>query len=514
MSWNYTDSRQRIQQHLDSMGEIEVKKLVRAADLDELLTETRCREIYGSHVYIQVSNFTHLATQEPDTPDSYKQLIQMLHIYQREVSRIIESANLFDGFRVHFQGPKVHALFYRPIDDGEKLATKAILLQLVLKDFVKSVFNPAFADSDDFTIAGGADQGDVIGTRNGSNGDRELLFLGAPANHSAKIISSAGRLRLTESVYAAAPLDLQAVCCEVGEGLYQIGRVSQSDLDDLLGKYGVGWDRIASSRRVEGDKRQFPLSVINYSSADVKINLDDLSIRNNKRVLAASVFGDITGFTAYIDSANTDRKKGEALRVFHAIRREMARVVKVDFDGLRIQFQGDRVQGLFHLPKGDEEAIAKIATDVAVGLQSSMEKSIKDCLPEAGELRLAAGVDVGTTLVSKLGTRGHRDRICIGEAVEAAAGCEERCDGGQIGITSPIYNALREELRNHFSWDASARCYVAADLTADKVERTAAARRLDAGAPLYVQSGGAGVTVSNRQSPGARPVTPARSYAE
>jgi len=29
--------------------------------------------------------------------------------------------------------------------------------------------------------------------------------------------------------------------------------------------------------------------------------MDSLGIRNNKRVLAASVFGDVSGFTAYID---------------------------------------------------------------------------------------------------------------------------------------------------------------------------------------------------------------------
>jgi hypothetical protein len=29
----------------------------------------------------------------------------------------------------------------------------------------------------------------------------------------------------------------------------------------------------------------------------------------------------------------------------------MAAVVKQDFGGVRVQFQGDRVQALFHLPK-------------------------------------------------------------------------------------------------------------------------------------------------------------------
>src|SRR5262245_14644849 len=116
MAWDYDRSMDRIKAHLDSMDEIEVSKLVREADLDNLLTETCCREIYGVHVYVDVSNFSELASCDPEESDDYKRLIQAVHIYQREVSRIVEDAGIFDGFRVHFQGPKLHALFYRPID--------------------------------------------------------------------------------------------------------------------------------------------------------------------------------------------------------------------------------------------------------------------------------------------------------------------------------------------------------------------------------------------------------------
>src|SRR6266852_803527 len=137
MSWDKKRSLDRIHEHLDGMGEIEVKKLTREADLEQLLSETTCREIYGAHVYIQVSNFARLASDGLYAQDDYKRLIQGVHIYQREVTRIVEGLG---GTFVHFQGPKLHALFYRPIEDGEQLAVRAVLLQLVLKDFVKTIF--------------------------------------------------------------------------------------------------------------------------------------------------------------------------------------------------------------------------------------------------------------------------------------------------------------------------------------------------------------------------------------
>jgi class 3 adenylate cyclase len=491
MSWDYERSLERVRHHLDNMGGIEIEKLEREADLEKLLSETCCREIYGAHVYVEVSNFARLASDGTYAEDDYKRLIRGIHIYQREISRIVEKEDMFDGLRVHFQGPKLHALFYRPIDDGEELASRAVLLQLVLKDFVASVFNPAFPNYDAFSIAGGADLGDVIGTRNGSRGDRELLFLG-PA---AKILSSSGHLRLTGNVYDALPDDLKELCAEVSDDLYRIKPVSQDDLDELLEARNIGWNREESAKRIEEDKKKFPLKDISYGSASALINLDSLSIHNHKRVLATSLFADVSGFTAYVDAAESEEEQRETLRVFHAIRKELATVVKSDYEGLRVQYQGDRVQALFHLPEDAEEEIVAETVEAAVGLQSSMEHTINECLPEAKELELAVGVDVGTTLVSKLGTRGHRDRICIGVPVEKAAGCEERCEGKQIGITSRAYKVLPEHLSEHFSYSDDARCYVAEGLTMRELDLAKRAADYRSGKAATIATGAAGALI-------------------
>lgn len=516
MSWNYDRSVSRIQKHLDGMGEIEVRKLKREADLEELLSETQCREIFGAHVYVQVSNFARLASEATDDTQQIKRLIQAVHVYQREVSRIVEWADLFDGTRVHFQGAKLHALFYRPIDDDRELAIRAVLAQLVLRDFVGSVFNEAFSNLADFRVASGCDLGDVIGTQNGVRGDRELLFVGAPANYAAKIIGPSGSLRLTAEVYDALPNDLQELAIEVDGSdstLYRIGAVEQTELDDLCAEYGVAWDREESRDRVDEDRRKYPLKDISFGDADVLIDIDSLSITHNKRVAAASIFADVTGFTRYVDAAETDEEKEEALRVFHALRKEFAQVLTQDFNGVRVQFQGDRIQAFFHLPKADEKAIARKVVDAAVGVQSSMEMSLKECIPEAEALSVAIGIDLGSHLVSKLGSRGARDRICLGEAVEAAAAIEERLSGKQIGVSSTVYNQLPEAYKELFSWSKTGQCYVATDLTADKVERATEAAHYAKAAPVFLSGAGNGIRVSDHRVENARPVVPASSYA-
>src|SRR5437588_7513236 len=104
MSWDKKRSHDRIQKHLDGMEEIEVAKLTREADLEQLLSETTCRNIYGAHVYVQVSNFARLASDDLDADDDYKLLIKGVHIYERAVTRIVEGLG---GMLVHFQGSKL-----------------------------------------------------------------------------------------------------------------------------------------------------------------------------------------------------------------------------------------------------------------------------------------------------------------------------------------------------------------------------------------------------------------------
>ncbi len=512
MSWDYVKSVGRIRHHLDyldQVGPLSVSKLRREMDLENL-SETNCREIYGAHVYISVSNFSALVSSSTYASDDHKRLIRAVHLYQREVSRIVE--DIFDGVRVHFQGAKLHALFYRPIDNGTMIAVRAMLLPLVIKEFLRDVFNRMFP-YDDFTIAAGIDIGTVIGTRNGARGDRELLFLGPAANHAAKILSSHGSVRLTERLYEVLPKDAQAVCWQDTEGYYRV-QATLKEVTTLLKDNSIDWSSPQSRSRVEADLAALPLHAITVSGARERIDKDCLSVYDNKAVVGASVYADVSGFTKYIDSMATNEGKITALRVFHAIRHEMSQVAKCDFDGVRIQYQGDRVQVLFHLPEGKDEAIAETAVHAAASFQSSMELSLKECLPDiVDRLHLAVGVDIGKTLVSKLGIRGQRDVICIGTPVEEAAYCEEATAGKEIGVTEQVYQLLSEDLAKLFIYDFQKKCYVAMGLTAVQLGWMERAKDYQNETPAYIRSGASGVTITNvRQGINERIVQPQRPW--
>jgi class 3 adenylate cyclase len=511
MSWNYQTSFERIQKYLGDLGEIQIEKLVRDADLYALLTPTNCRQIYGAHVYVDVPNFALVASQAEG--EDYRRVIQAIHLYHREVARIVEDPEIFDGVRIHFQGPKLHALFFRPIDSSQELATKAVLLQIVLRHFVTNVFNPAFPLLPNLTIAGGADLGNAIGTKNGMEGDRELLFLGAPANYAAKIVGAPGQINLTSQIFSALPRKLRDLCSPLQEGLYQIGATSSRTIAELLEEFGIGWDSNDSVERLEDDKSLFPLKTIDYSEADSPIDLDSLGITNNKRVRAASLFADVSGFTKYIDAAQTKEDRKRALRVFHVIRKEMAEVVKHDFSGLRIQYQGDRVQALFNLPKNDDAAFLRKTVETAAGLQSSMEYTLKQCLPETGPFGLAIGIDLDVTLISKIGTRGQRDRICIGTGVENAARGQEKSNGGEVSLTPRAFQLLDATFQPQFILDKTRNLYAATKFYSDRFERAAKAAAYGASGPVTVRTASKTVTVNHGGDPGGRQVLPSKTYA-
>src|SRR5258708_3544276 len=127
MSWNDQQSSTRIQQHLRDMRSINVSELTREIDLEQVVSEKQCKRIFGVHVYATLAGVAHLASSVPNG-EEYKDLVIALHLYQREVFHIVEQ--IFGGYFVHFQGPKLHALLYQPFRDAQALAVRAVLLQL------------------------------------------------------------------------------------------------------------------------------------------------------------------------------------------------------------------------------------------------------------------------------------------------------------------------------------------------------------------------------------------------
>ncbi len=208
---------------------------------------------------------------------------------------------------------------------------------------------------------------------------------------------------------------------------------------------------------------------------------------------AVSVFADISGFTAYVKSKTDDKGKKAALRAFHAIRRESSVICKTDFEGVRIQYQGDRIQAIFHLPNGDEPAMALEALRAAAAMQSALEGPLRDALGDLDDIHYAIGVEIGTTLVTKLGAYGDRDRICLGTSVESAQHLEDMvAKGNEIALSTTVHSLLPEDVRKLFT--ARNGAYVAQDLKLGKLEK--ALKATESYASVNIISGATGSSIA------------------
>jgi len=462
MSWSAQQSSGRIQKHLQSMQPIDISDLTKEMNLEAVVSEVQCKRICGAHIYASMPRFTQLAFSYSDDASS-RELMVAVHLYQQEVFRIVEQ--VFQGYQVHFQGPKLHAVLYQPFHDEQKIAACAVLLQLALEDFVQTVFRPLFPRLKIRGLTSGADFGKTIATSNGLKNDREMLFIGSAANYAAKILADDEQnARITYNLYQLLPQALKKLCTPIvskisSTQVYQVQRPERAAFLQLLRDYKISWDIEESKRQLHVKKDQFSRQSILIREECSFKDIANLSIKNSRRIMAASLFADVSGFTHYIEQAEKNLKKQKkALRIFHVIREEMAQIVRQDFQGIRVQFQGDRVQALF---AGDEHTIAHKAVQAAIGLQSSMEAVIPSLLPQASELHLAIGIDLGTTLISRLGVRKYRDPIYLGLAVEHATQFEEGCNGKQITISRRVRKALSPALQSHFQLNQKLHCYTA-----------------------------------------------------
>ncbi|MFC4858003.1 hypothetical protein [Actinophytocola glycyrrhizae] len=462
MTWTFELAQERAEDRYMQTADLRIEDVTRKIDFDNI-SRTRPRRVTGTHLYVDIVNFNRQLRAQEEDGDDGEELLRMLHVFAREVSKII--AHDFDGQKIHFQGPRVHALSYRPISDESTIAVKAVLTCLAIRHST-AVFNDVLDldGSEAWQIAAGLDHGRCIATRNGAGGDQELLFLGGAANHAAKLLQSSG-VRMTTRVYDLLPQTFQDKVEDMGDGTYRIS-LSASEVERLSAEYGWPWTRADSRKRLEDAAERYPVGSVTSTKVKEKIDKATLTLSNTKRVQGASIFADVDGFTSYIDGLQSlDDDLVEAIRLFHVIRGVMRDSAVQDFEALRIQYQGDRMQSLAYRPVQEEEKAALSAVRLAAALTSVADEVIPHVLPELPAHRLAIGLSWGQVLVSRVGEHGNTDVISLGGSTAAAATIQQRLDGGQIGLDRSVRDYLPAWLQQAFPWSSSVQAYVATDLT-------------------------------------------------
>jgi|GEM_PF-956823 len=462
MPWNIDNSRKRVARIAASIPKIEISNLKREMTLENVKLANPKR-VTGAHCYIGLASEKPLtdALGDVDDRDAAKRVARQLHLYQRAVGR---TADAFGAARIHFQGARLHSLIYRPFADHREIGARAIGMSLAAGLVVRRALNPALKDDPDLSTAAGAAFGESLATMSGSRGDAELLFIGEAANQGAKAISPAATLRVNSELLDLLDVeDLGISVNEQADGFHSLSMTEEA-LTSLVERYGVDWSLDKAAKKAEKDAEDITLDSVGISKATAEIDKDRLSLANGKFNEALTTFGDLDGFTAIVEEAMGDDDRLTSLvRAFHIVRAELRHVAIGDYGpNLRVQYQGDRIQLLRHLPHDGGVKRAEQALRTAAAWNSSLTLTLPDVIDIEG-LAVATGIADGPTLISKLGTRGNRDVLAVGGGVRRAERIQRNLDGGEIGIDTSTLDRLPESVQDLFEWRSGPQAHVCVD---------------------------------------------------
>jgi class 3 adenylate cyclase len=450
-TWNKDRAVKRIDAKIKSLPlkDIEIKDYVRETDLTGLSGNTAYR-VDGVHLYADILNLIDmLHVTDIEGEICHKRTLRFLNLHYRAVHRIIGRV---DAILVDFHNQRLHSVFAKPYAEEAKRVHRAVATGQLIIDVLARTGEDA--DHPAAKVRIGIDSGTALAVNNGRRGHREPLFLGEPANHAAKRAAGgdANGIILTNKARKAIGLKEAADPDSAPLTAIEI-ETSQKEAD-----LGVTADQIV--KEWHEDLKNSPIGAFQfaghtppYSTLDIEV----LSSTNSRRQDAATVYGDIDGFTDYVGrNVATDEGAKHVVRTLHVLRSELDAVLHEDFKGRKVRFIGDCVHGLIVEGTAQttetEETISNM-TLCAGGMRSSFDLALnrlKAAGTEASGLGLAVGFEFGPMNVTRLGMKGELIRCSASRGIIAAESEQSRCTGTESAIGANAYNKGSEAVRSIF----------------------------------------------------------------
>ncbi len=450
-SWNRDRATKRINAKIDALPvkDIEIKEYVRDANLSNL-SSTIAYRVDGAHLYADILNLQDmLAVTAAEGETCHKRTLRFLNLHYRAVHRIISRV---DAMLVDFHNQRLHSVVAKPYDSEAKRVHRAVATGQLIIDVLAQTGEDA--DHPAAKVRIGIDTGKALAVNNGRRGHREPLFLGEPANYAAKRAGggNATGIYLTNKARKAI-------------GLTEVASVDTTPLtkSEIEASQQSAKLDVTAAEIVEewvDDLENNPIGAFEFSGHTppyATLDIESLSAKNSRRQDAATVYGDLDGFTAYVGAnIGTDAGAKNVVRTLHVLRSELDAVLHEDFQGRKVRFIGDCLHGL--LVEGTaqttevEETISNM-TLCAAAMRSSFDialKRLKEKGTDASSLGLAVGFEFGPMNVTRLGMKGELIRCSVSRGVLAAEEEQSRCTGSETAIGEIAYDEASGAVRDIF----------------------------------------------------------------
>ncbi len=399
--------------------------------------------VEGVHVYIQMLDFGDAMTErERETEASHRRVLSMLHLNYAACDQVVEE---FEAQRVDFHGARMHAVIISPPgpENAKERAERALAFADSAKRAIEEVGRTTENGRYSTRIRVGLDSGSAVAVNSGTKDEREPLFLGAPANYAAKLaegdeegIFMSNRVRRDLGMTQLVSHDIlfserHNAASTIGSGnlTYIAKRLTDADVTkaalDARNKFALD---IGTDASFTFHRHTPPLKTIDFTL---------LMPSNSIRMSLMSIFGDIDGFTKYVDECIAQGRIGEMVSNLHVIRSELAATLSEDFDGRKVRFIGDCIHGLLAAGTAfetDAPASVVSAVKAAGGIRSSFELCQQE-LDGIESLGIAIGLEFGETPITRIGIRGDRSVRCsVSRAVSKSEELQRDCTGEQTAL--------------------------------------------------------------------------------
>lgn len=385
----------------------------------------------GLHFYINITNFDNVVSDEEIRTGKVNHSIHELDTFFSRIEAF-GKAHYKDTFVVEkVTGARLHMYVLDRVESAFDTVSEISKFANKLASYLNGNV-PKYKSLINFSIQIGACYGKFYDFTFRSNDIEEETSIGYAANYAAKLqaLSSPAYISISSNIY------------EKLDSEYRSGFSIKSD--NRIKKYGqqyyatilinnlkteLTYEEDLKEAKIYADKVN--LGDIQFSSATQPIKFDHLSKTICKEVRGIPFFSDVRGFTSKFEE--DDSNLVEMSEKTQKILATMYSTVR-KYDGIHVQFQGDREMALFH----DYGSYNCIEDAVQAGLR------LIDKI-HGFQVSVGIGESIGKLFAAKIGARGEKDNILLGTTVTEADRYEDELAGeNQVVISKEIYEYLKK----------------------------------------------------------------------
>lgn len=218
---------------------------------------------------------------------------------------------------------------------------------------------------------------------------------------------------------------------------YRIPEKGNDEIGDLVRSFNMMASELKKKEVLKGIFDRY----VSPQVADEILKEPDKIRLGGERREVTVFFADIRGFTS-LSRKMLPEQTVEMLNKYFTLLTEII----FRFEGTVDKFIGDAVMGIFGSPiKSDShlEQGIKAAAAIKMAMETvNVSRRSKGLAP----MQMGLGVDSGEVIVGNMGSKSRTEFTAVGDSVNTASKLADMAGGGEIIITEPLYERLKDRV--------------------------------------------------------------------